>query len=126
MDVSCKNRSPYTIHRVTITVNQNINQNQQMNVKNTLSRECQVNLGYQPTPSCLKNEVPINTDTNTITWLVSTPWNKHTSMWMKLHPMWHSPRCHITWQMDARGGHSPRFSNLRAAEKVKQVKHLKI
>jgi len=26
----------------------------------------------------------------------------------------------------ARGGHSPRFCNLRAAEKVKQVKHLKI
>jgi len=27
---------------------------------------------------------------------------------------------------NTRGGHSPRFSNLRAAEKVKQVKHLKI
>jgi len=28
--------------------------------------------------------------------------------------------------IQSRGGHSPRFSNLRVAEKVKQVKHLKI
>jgi len=35
------------------------------------------------------------------------------------------PGCEVI-TLETRGGHSPRFSNLRAAEKVKQVKHLKI